>query len=148
MVIWMYDRVVTLFTTQHFDGAVGDDFIHEMCIRDSPYTRALISAAPIADPHLAKEKKRIILEGEVPSPLNPPAGCPFAGRCRYASESCRQKKPENYEYDNRKVACNLYSPENLAKYKACLLYTSDMRRSRILCICNQFVIRRTHNGYN
>ena len=83
-----------------------------------PYTRALISAAPIADPHLAKEKKRIILEGEVPSPLNPPAGCPFAGRCRYASESCRQKKPENYEYDNRKVACNLYSPENLAKYKA------------------------------
>ena len=43
-----------------------------------PYTRALISAAPIADPHLAKEKKRIILEGEVPSPLNPPAGCPFA----------------------------------------------------------------------
>ena len=83
-----------------------------------PYTRALISAAPIADPHLAKEKNRIILEGEVPSPLNPPAGCPFAGRCRYASESCRQKKPENYEYDNRKVACNLYSPENLAKYKA------------------------------
>lgn len=83
-----------------------------------PYTRALISAAPIADPHLAKEKKRIILKGEVPSPLNPPVGCPFAGRCRYASESCRQKKPEIYEYDNRKVACNLYSPENLAKYKA------------------------------
>ena len=83
-----------------------------------PYTRALISAAPIADPHLAKEKKRIILKGEVPSPLNPPVGCPFAGRCRYASEACRQKKPEIYEYDNRKVACNLYSPENLAKYKA------------------------------
>ena len=44
-----------------------------------PYTRALISAAPIADPKMAKEKKRIILEGEVPSPINPPKGCPFAG---------------------------------------------------------------------
>ena len=50
-----------------------------------PYTRALISAAPIADPKMAKEKKRIILEGEVPSPINPPKGCPFAGRCKYAS---------------------------------------------------------------
>lgn len=82
-----------------------------------PYTRALISAAPIADPHMAKEKKRIVLEGEVPSPLNPPAGCPFAGRCKYATESCKLKKPSTYEYDNRKVACNLYSPENLAKYQ-------------------------------
>lgn len=51
-----------------------------------PYTRALISAAPIADPKMAKEKKRIILEGEVPSPINPPKGCPFAGRCKYATE--------------------------------------------------------------
>lgn len=82
-----------------------------------PYTRALISAAPIADPNMAKEKKRIVLEGEVPSPLNPPAGCPFAGRCKYATESCKLKKPGTYEYDNRKVACNLYSPENLAKYQ-------------------------------
>lgn len=56
-----------------------------------PYTRALISAAPIADPKMAKEKKRIILEGEVPSPINPPKGCPFAGRCKYATEECKSK---------------------------------------------------------
>lgn len=83
-----------------------------------PYTRALISAAPIADPKMAKEKKRIILEGEVPSPINPPKGCPFAGRCKYATEECKFKKPDTYMYDNRQVACNLYSPKNLAQYKA------------------------------
>lgn len=81
-----------------------------------PYTRALISAAPIADPHQAKEKKRVLLEGEVPSPIHPPEGCPFAGRCAYATQVCKTKKPEVYEYDSRKVACNIYSPENLAKY--------------------------------
>lgn len=83
-----------------------------------PYTRALISAAPIADPKMAKEKKRIILEGEVPSPINPPKGCPFAGRCKYATEECKSKKPDTYMYDNRQVSCNLYSPKNLAQYKA------------------------------
>ena len=46
-----------------------------------PYTKALISASPVPDPELAKTKKRILLEGEVPSPLNPPKGCPFAPRC-------------------------------------------------------------------
>lgn len=82
-----------------------------------PYTRALISASPIPDPIMAKEKKRIILEGEVPSPLNPPAGCPFAGRCKYAMKSCMSKKPETYEYEGRKIACELYSPDNIAKYR-------------------------------
>lgn len=81
-----------------------------------PYTRALISAAPVADPIQAKEKQRILLEGEVPSPLHPPKGCPFAGRCRYATEKCKTTKPDTYEYENRKVACFLYSPENIAKY--------------------------------
>lgn len=81
-----------------------------------PYTRALISAAPIADPIMAKEKKRIILEGEVPSPLDPPAGCPFAGRCQYATEKCKIAKPDTYEYEGRKVACYIYAPENVSKY--------------------------------
>lgn len=81
-----------------------------------PYTRALISAAPIADPIEVKKKKRIILEGEVPSPLDPPQGCPFSGRCAYATEACKKQKPEVYEYEGRKVACNIYAPENLAKY--------------------------------
>lgn len=76
-----------------------------------PYTKALISASPVPDPQLAKTKKRILLEGEVPSPLNPPKGCPFAPRCPHCTERCKQKKPETYSIGNHKVACFLYAPE-------------------------------------
>ena len=76
-----------------------------------PYTKALISASPLPDPQLAKTKKRILLEGEVPSPLNPPKGCPFAPRCPNCTERCKQKKPETYSIGNHKVACFLYAPE-------------------------------------
>lgn len=76
-----------------------------------PYTKALISASPVPDPQLAKTKKRILLEGEVPSPLNPPKGCPFAPRCPNCTERCKQKKPETYSIGNHKVACFLYAPE-------------------------------------
>ena len=76
-----------------------------------PYTKALISASPVPDPELAKTKKRILLEGEVPSPINPPKGCPFAPRCPHCTERCNQEKPETYSIGNHKVACFLYAPE-------------------------------------
>lgn len=59
-----------------------------------PYTVSLMSAAPIADPKLAKNMQRVILEGDVPSPLNPPCGCPFRTRCRYATSICAEQMPE------------------------------------------------------
>jgi oligopeptide/dipeptide ABC transporter ATP-binding protein len=58
-----------------------------------PYTRALLEAAPIANPKLARARKRSVLQGELPSPLDPPAGCPFHSRCPLAQERCKVEKP-------------------------------------------------------
>jgi len=73
-----------------------------------PYTQALLSAIPIPDPIIEaqRESTRIRLEGEVPSPINPPAGCKFAGRCKYATARCRQETPQLKDMGNgHMVAC-------------------------------------------
>ncbi len=72
-----------------------------------PYTEALLSAVPILNPGM--KKKKIILEGDVPSPINPPSGCRFHGRCPRVLELCRQEEPEFRIIDGtRQVACHLY----------------------------------------
>jgi oligopeptide transport system ATP-binding protein len=72
-----------------------------------PYTKSLLSAIPIPDPKLSKESCRIILEGDVPSPLNPPSGCRFRTRCRYATEICSIDEPELSEvHSGHFVACH------------------------------------------
>lgn len=73
-----------------------------------PYTKALFSAIPIPDPTVRKE--RVILQGDIPSPANPPKGCKFHTRCPNAMEICKQEAPVEREFENgHKVSCHLYN---------------------------------------
>jgi oligopeptide transport system ATP-binding protein len=91
-----------------------------------PYTKALLSAVPIPDPVIEKRRERIILPGDVPSPINPPSGCHFHTRCPYAMEVCRQVDPVFADQGNGHfVACHLYpgsgaeqAPGGAAKFQA------------------------------
>ncbi len=72
-----------------------------------PYSRSLLSAVPLPDPKKARANKRIVLSGDIPSPLNAPSGCPFRTRCRYATEQCAQSMPElKDEGAGHLVACH------------------------------------------
>ena len=77
-----------------------------------PYTNSLLSAIPVPDPKIAKSNKRIIMQGDIPSPLNAPSGCPFRTRCPKATEKCALERPKLIEVKpGHQVACHLVKPE-------------------------------------
>ncbi len=85
------DRIGVMYLGHLVELAESEELIFHAV---HPYTLSLISAVPIADPKIARASKRIILQGDVPSPLNPPKGCAFCTRCPYADEICQNEKPE------------------------------------------------------
>lgn len=97
------DRVMVMYLGRMVEFGNTDELFENPL---HPYTQALLSAAPQPDPDV--KINRVVLEGEVPNPANPPTGCHFHPRCRYCMEQCRKKAPPMTEVNGRQVACWKY----------------------------------------
>ena len=104
MVRHISDRMAVMYLGKIMELADRD----EIYLRPvHPYTQALMSAVPVPDPDVAMERKHIILEGDMPSPANPPMGCNFSTRCQYAKDICHEQDPEFREVKaDHFVACH------------------------------------------
>jgi oligopeptide transport system ATP-binding protein len=97
------DRIMVLYLGRIVELADGDDLYDNP---KHPYTRALLTAVPIPDPRRARQRSIDGLVGEIPSPINPPSGCTFRTRCRYALPICAELRPPLESTGNRMVACH------------------------------------------
>lgn len=98
------DRIAVMYLGHMMELADADELMNNPI---HPYTQSLLSAVPVPDPETARHSQRIILEGDVPSPLHMPTGCPFRSRCRYATEQCAVEMPQFKDHGNGHfVACH------------------------------------------
>lgn len=105
MVRHISQKVGVMYLGHLVEEAEVDELYNNM---QHPYTKALMSAIPVADPESNRKSKRIILEGDVPSPINPPGGCPFRTRCSYSKDICSAETPELRDIGgNHVVACHI-----------------------------------------
>ena len=109
IVKYISDRIAVMYLGNVVELASSDDlYAHTL----HPYSKALLSAVPIPDPSAEAQKHRQILSGDVPSPINTPKGCNFAGRCPVACDKCRESKPQLREIrPGHFCACHLVEPE-------------------------------------
>lgn len=98
------DRIAVMYLGKMVELADADEIYNRPL---HPYSKSLLSAVPIPDPKIARANKRIVLSGDIPSPLNAPSGCPFHTRCPYATDICSQSMPEFEEIEKGHfIACH------------------------------------------